>query len=169
MDLNSACLVVDGHPLLTQPWQLGFMQDLPCPTELQWVEEWNVFRPWMVCCCSGTWHTATAMVWNTYPPDIWAPWKPVWDTPGPFWRPPHWSSVPSMITWWLLMLTTQLPLITACDVWLVTSGGPRAFVPWSRWSSRPTWSALIARPLSDNLADPTGDNCRWPIILHCSR
>ena len=102
-DLNSACLVVDGRPLPAQPWQPNFEWGLYAKTYHALLKSSDMYPSnWsngffaeqfvggnMLLGCPGTWHLMTAMLWLTYPPDVWARWKPVWDLPCPCRWPPH--------------------------------------------------------------------------------
>ena len=72
---------------------------LSCRTEVHWhvpqrLEHWNVcqpFRVWLhAFVLHGTCRPMTAALWPTYPSDVWPPWKPIWDLPGPCMRSPQW-------------------------------------------------------------------------------
>ena len=80
---NSAWLVVDGRPLLAQPWQPDFESGLYSETYHALLKSSGMYpsirameclpnRSWVAaCCCPGTWCQMTVTVWPTYPPDVW--------------------------------------------------------------------------------------------------
>ena len=137
MDLNLACLVVDGCHLSSQPWQPDFTQGLyvetyhaPLKSSGIYPSDWSngLFAEQFV---GGS----MLLSWDLMPsdsdgvayisPDVWALWKPVWDSLSPCQRPPHWEYVSSTITWWLSMPTAQRTLTTMHGVQQASSRGPQ--------------------------------------------
>ena len=95
MDLNQACLVVDGPLLPAQPWQTDFTQGLYAETYHALLKSTGMYPSDWSNGLSATQFVGGSMLlsWDLTPddsdgrptchPGVWVPWRWVWDSPSP--------------------------------------------------------------------------------------
>ena len=144
MDLHSDSRVVDGRPLLAQPWQQDFMQGLYAEfyhavlkSNGMYPSDWSIGMSanHFECGCMLLSCMGPAVRWQLHCGLLIPQMSGHRETSLRFARPLH--ATTTMIAYAqcdklvVVDATTHWPLATACDVRLTTSGGPRERAPGS--------------------------------------